>query len=564
MINSFRLLSFFFLAALLVFSCKTAPVQTDTDVTAPAVNNDGRQSSGIADEIRSLTETGVLSLMAQALELIRARELGGVDFGRVMNAINALLIRLVYPDSRIRLSPVDLPQTHNYSKIIRDAERGNYISPNGESTDFFEYILPFLAFNHEAGTELPLTVIDDLSMAAALRPHSVLPSFFLGLVNERNGLYKDAEAAYRKAYDISGECYPALTGIARVMRLSQRVEDAAALLSDLVIHYPDSLDIKRQLAITLYENRDWSRAGPAVDEILQNDQQDGEFILMKARILIEQGLFSQAQPPLDAYAAINPNKRDYLFLRARVQAEGNRNRDAALNYLRSILRANPDDEEALIYAASLLLESQRPADQTEGRELLARLQQPDGSSVEVLSLSLRDAVHRENWREAQGFLNSILAVRRNIQDLTDGYYVERGLGNNAKALGYARELYDKDTSNNEYIAVYISALIDNGRNDEASKMLETRLAASTGAVKSRFFFLRSRIQSGDDAVLGDLRSSLFEDPRNLQALIAMFEYYHKRYEERRAVYYLRQALAIAPDNTRLKRYEREYASLLER
>jgi hypothetical protein len=43
----------------------------------------------------------------------------------------------------------------------------------------------------------------------------------------------------------------------------------------------------------------------------------------------------------------------------------------------------------------------------------------------------------------------------------------------------------------------------------------------------------------------------------------MFEIYHNRREERRAVYYLRQALAIAPDNPRLKRYEREYASLLE-
>jgi hypothetical protein len=44
----------------------------------------------------------------------------------------------------------------------------------------------------------------------------------------------------------------------------------------------------------------------------------------------------------------------------------------------------------------------------------------------------------------------------------------------------------------------------------------------------------------------------------------MFEIFHRRREERRAVYYLRQALAIAPDSPRLKNYEREYASLLER
>jgi hypothetical protein len=44
----------------------------------------------------------------------------------------------------------------------------------------------------------------------------------------------------------------------------------------------------------------------------------------------------------------------------------------------------------------------------------------------------------------------------------------------------------------------------------------------------------------------------------------MFEIYHRQREERRAVYYLRQALAIAPDNPRLKRYEKQYADLLGR
>ena len=42
----------------------------------------------------------------------------------------------------------------------------------------------------------------------------------------------------------------------------------------------------------------------------------------------------------------------------------------------------------------------------------------------------------------------------------------------------------------------------------------------------------------------------------------MFEIYHRRRDERRAVYYLKQALAIAPDNPRLRRHEAEYADAL--
>ena len=503
--------------------------------------------------------------MTQALEMIRTRNLGGVDFGRIMNGIITVLVKYVYPDSMVVLPALDLPQTYNYSRIIREAERGNYIRPDEISLDFFEFVLPFLSINDDTMPETLAYALNDTVRAGELRPNSVLPPYFRGLIYERTGRYGDSEAAYRQAYEISGEFYPALTGIARVMGLSGRKEEAASLFSDLVISYPDSMDIKRQLAITLYENRNWSRAGPAVDEILQRDPRDGEFLLMKAHILIEQANFSQANTSLDTYASINANNRFYLFLRARVQAEGNRNRDSALNYLRSILRTNPDDEEALVYAARLLMESQRPADQGEGREFLRRLQQMSGSSIAVLSLSLRDAVSRESWREAQGFLNRILADRRTAQDLVDAYNVERGLGNNASALNYARELYERDNSNIDYIAVYISALVDNGRREEASRMLENRLAGSgSETVRSRYFFLRSRIQNNDETALGDLRSSLFEDPRNLDALIAMFEIYHRRREERRAVYYLRQALAIAPENPRLKRYENEYAAALGR
>ena len=506
--------------------------------------------------------------MAQALDLIRTRELSGIDFGRMMNGINTVLIRLVYPDSPVRLPTLDLPQTYNYTRIIREAERGNYTRPPENSNDFLEYILPFLAVNAQTAAGFFQDALRDLTKAGELRPESVLPPYFRGIICEYTGRYAEAESAYRAAYAVSNECYPALAGIARVTMLGGKTAEAAVLFADLVIRYPDNMNLKRQLAVSYYENRDWSRALPAVDEILQSEPRDGDFLLMKAHILIEQGQYLQANAPLDIYASINSNSRFYLFMRARVQAEGNRNRDSALNYLRSIIRSNPNDTEALIYAAGLLMESSRASDQSEGMEMLARLRQTAGSSIEVLSLSLRDAVRREAWQEAQSFLNRILAVRRTVQDLTDGYYVERGLGNNSRALTFARELYDRDPSNNDYAIIYISALIDNARRDEASRLIESRLASSSGTgggnIRSRYYFLRSRIQGDEEAALSDLRSSLFEDPRNLDALIAMFEIYHNRREERRAVYYLRQALAISPDHPRLKRYEREYASLLGR
>jgi len=564
----------FFFFALIMVSCKSGPESLQSEPKQPTEKKSkntkkqtaaNQPSGSMAEEIRGLTETGILSSMLQAVELIRSRDLSGSEFGRTMSGINTILIRLIYPDSPAKLPAVDLPQTSNYTKIIREAEKGVYVPPASTSTDFFEHILPFLAVNDQTESAVLANILSNVEKAQVLRPNSVLPPLFQGMIHQREGRNSQAERAFKQAYDISDECYPARIGIARVKRNTGNPQEAINILSELIIRYPDSIQIKKERAFCYYENHDLSRALSSIDDILQTDPKEGEILLLKAAILLEQRQYSQSNAALDSYASINSNNRTYLFLRARVQAEGNRNRDSALNYLRSILRVNEDDAEALVYAAGLLMESQRAEDQTEGREMLDRLKQTNSSSVEVLSLSVKDAIQRERWQEAQGYLNRILAVRRTAQDLMDAYNVERGLGNNARALTFARELYDRDNSNHDYAAVYISALINSGRKDEASRILENRIiSAASGQVKSKYYYLRSRLQTNQEDVLANLRSSLFEDPRNLDALIATFEIYHNRREERRAVYYLKQALAIAPDLPVLKRYEKEYASLLSR
>jgi tetratricopeptide (TPR) repeat protein len=489
-----------------------------------------------------------------------------------MNAVASLIIQRLYPDIRAQLPPVDPPRTHAYTRIIREAEAGNYLLPPAASADYLEHTLPFLAL-FSGGPDPPRAAAATLEKAERLNPGSVLAPYFLGLLHERRGDSAAAVAAYERAYRISEECYPAMLALIRLRSVDGDKQKTIRDLQDLVTRYPDNLAIKRFLARAYYEAGDWSRADSAVAEILQNDRENGEFILMRARVLVELGRFPQAQAPLDLYASINAQNPLYLYLRARVQAEGFRNRDAALNYLRAIMRSPAAQtgaiwggnivEEASVYAARLLMESSRAEDQREGRELLRRLTASANPSPATLSLAVRDAIRREDWKEAKDNLTRLLAERRSSQDLLDAYTVEHGLGNNAAALSYARELYDKDSGNEEAAAAFISALIDTGRQSEAARMIESRLGTlSGGTLKSRYYYLRSRIRSDEEQILSDIRSSLFEDPRNFSALMAMFEYYHRHRDERRAVYYLRQALALAPDNPQLKRYEREYAALL--
>ena len=597
-LSRIRKISAGYLGALFLFvifaaSCRTTPVPKETPLPweIPPITDfpqppGGR--GGIVDEIRFYTEMGTPSSLLNALEIIRSRNLGNTEFGRLMVFVNVRLMQTLYSGVHAQLPPTDPPLTHIYSQILRDAERGIYRVPNRNSRDYLELVLPFLGLyimqwnlpDHSRTTpanvlrtrvvpvEQFLSALPDLQAAARLNSESFLAPYFIGIVYERSGRTEEAFAQFSTLNEQFPEAFPAALALARIMISQGRGDEAVRFLSELLLRFPDNNQVKRQMALAFYQTGDWSRAETAAAEILQRNPRDGEFILMRAHILVEQGRFLHAQAPLDIFATINPSNRRYLFLRARVQAEGHNNRDAALNYLRAILRhpaaaaGGGVIDEAAVYAARLLMMSPRPEDQAEGRALLVSMLSVPEPSLDVLALALEDAIRREDWAEARTYLPRLLSERRSSQDLLAAFTVERGQGNHAAALAFARELHERDPTNEEGMFAFILALIETGRQAEAAGMIERRLAGMPGGpLRSRYLYLRSRTRATEEQRINDLRASLFEDPRNLHTHIAMFEIYHRRRDQRRAFYYLRQALALAPNNPRLLRYEAEYAGL---
>ena len=553
-------------SALSVVSCASAPPPAETVLpvqgTNPA-NSTEQRPPGISDEIRSLVESGSPPALLRALDLIRSRDIAQTEFGRVMSAVAVTLMKKLYPEIAGELPAADPPQSHIYARILRDAERSAYTPAVAATSDFLEHVLPFLSLLSETRPERLSSALPDLKRAADFKVLSVLDPYFRGIVAERTGNFESALGEYSTAYSLSADCYPAAIALARIQSVLGRYEEAIRLLSDLISRYPDNMSIKRELARGYYRSRNWSRAEPAIAEILQRDTKDSAFLLMRAHALVELGQFLQAQPLLDVYASLDANNRLYQFLRARVQAEGYKNRDAALTYLRAILRVDPSDSESAVYAARLLIESPRPEDQAEGRQLLRQLLNAKDIPLGVYDLALRDAVRREAWADAKPYVETLLNGRRSSSDLLNASLVYRGLREYDQVLLFARELYEREPLNEDGIAAYIAALIATGNKTEAGRLIDARLASLPGgALKSRYFFLRGQLKTDEEMVLNDLRSSLFEDPRNLDALMAMLDIYHRRKDERRAVYYLKQALALSPENPTLKRYQVEYAAVL--
>jgi len=550
-----------FFGCILLFSCKSSPKE---DVSAVEKEAAGRKPAKSNIE-RSLIEKGSPASLTQAVSLLADNSLAASEQGRGIIAAASIIARVVYPDMSLVFP--EISGTHEYERIIRDIEKGVYTPPPAGSQDFLEYVLPFLALydtgNPNGKTEPTRyqSAISHLERAARINGDSVLPPLFLGLAYEKTG--NGAEAAYRRALEADNSCYPAELGLIRLLHAQGKFDEELTLLKNLQIRHPANMDINKQFARVYAAKQNWKEADALAADILKQESRNGEFILLRSYILLERGLFQQAQSLLDIYAAIDGNNRRFLFFRARLQAEGLRNPAAAINILRPLYRSDPDDTKTGVYLAALLLESSRAADVEEGRGILNHFLDFASIAPEALSLAAADNIQREKWQEAKTYLDRLPAGQRTRKDLYNAWKVERTLGNYTIALAQARELYNRQDTTAEEAAAYILSLIDTGRQTEAGRIIEERLGSlSGGTEKSRYYFLRSRIRTNEEAVLNDLRSALFEDPRNLEALIAIFEMYHRKRDERRAVYYLKQALAIAPDAPQLRRYKTEYGSLL--
>jgi tetratricopeptide (TPR) repeat protein len=494
------------------------------------------------------------------MDLLQADSIRESEFGRVMNAVAITLLQKVYDE---RQPSPDPPRNHLYSRIISEAERGIYKEPPESSSSYLEHILPFLALLDDTAQSRFAAALPDLEKARQLNPQGVLATYFKGLAAEKMRRRDEALVLYRAALDFAADCYPAAFGIARIMEEQGRNAEAVELLAGLRESYPDNVIIKREFARLLIRERDWAGAARVVEEALELAPDAPELVLLRARVLFETGQFVQTQAVLDKFAAENPENRDYLLLRARLQNEGFKNRENALNILRPINKQNPADFSVALYVTRLLLESANGTEQSEGRTMLQTLMRPlsggENIPIAVILLASEDAVRRSDWQEAAKYQDRILSERRTPAALVNAFRIEQGLGNRNAAFDFARELTQNYPDYEEGMAVYAEALIDSGRHGEALRLISARISAlGGGAYKSRYYYLRGIIRGDFDSAVSDFRAALFENPRNLDALKGLVELYHKRGDERHAVYYLRQAIAIAPKDPVLLQYQNEY------
>ena len=102
-----------------------------------------------------------------------------------------------------------------------------------------------------------------------------------------------------------------------------------------------------------------------------------------------------------------------------------------------------------------------------------------------------------------------------------------------------------------------------GNRDVVLKYIDSLLPDASSKMKSYLYYVRSFLQITEDKSLADLRSSLSMNPRNSDALFRLYEIYYEKKDYRKAQYYLRQVVAINPNNNSIKQLNEALTKLVQ-
>ena len=102
-----------------------------------------------------------------------------------------------------------------------------------------------------------------------------------------------------------------------------------------------------------------------------------------------------------------------------------------------------------------------------------------------------------------------------------------------------------------------------GNRDAVIRYIDSLMSSASPKVKSYLFYRRSFLQLTEEKQLADLRSSLISNPRNSDALFRLYEVYYSKKDYKKAQYYLRQVVAINPNDSSFKKLNDALTKLIQ-
>ena len=512
-------------------------------------------------------ETGSPSSLRSAAAKIRKSNIEYTETDKVLLAVAGAVMQIVWPDAQITWDLPVVADTNPYTGAVASARMGVYDVNTGR-TDFLTLVLPSLVLlTSPSRDDFFAEAENDLQNALALNSQSVLARYLLGLLYYRQQRYSMALEQFSAAEQLDASCLRVRYMKAMTCLAVGNSREAYNIGLELQKQYPQNIDILKLCAESSFILEDYDRAEAFVAQVLQKEPEISYYVLFRVRILVKKEDFIRAASLLDVYGRTDKTSRDYLLLRSQIQQQWNKNSAAAAATIEEALVRYPEDTTVILAAAELADETGRLLAGKSAGELAAQILVSDADNIDALSVSVNAAIKEQQWKlayDTNAHLMSLLAPEIPLAVSLKHIDICIMLDYLSEAYRLAQALYSADSENEDICTSYLKVLFAQGRTGEVLQIINNRLPKATQTFKSFLYYQRGILQKNNSDRLADLRLSLTSNPRNADALFQLYRYYFEQQDFRKAQYYLRQAVALNPDDQKLLELTAELDSLIGR
>ena len=544
---------------------ESSTTQSAEAIKLPSSSKSKSYFSKINDDIVKNVEKGSPESISTAMSSIKKSETSLSQNEKVLIYVASEIMRILWPSQKITWTTYDVTDETPYTGALKSVRNGIYDTSTG-NTDFLTTFLPSLVYltpNISANVQLQCEqgIIDSLK----LNPSSVAANYLAGLYYEKKTDYEKAEPYLSKAYD-SSHTIEIVLEYAKVLSKNGKSALAEQVMKEVETGSAGTtnLAVLKQNAYIAFEKGDYTAAEEAVARVLQQTPNDLEFVLFRARIFIEKNDYIHAVSLLDMYARQNDTNIDYLILRARVQLDWSKNTNAATETIEKAMQLYPDNIDALLIAARISSLTDGPVAGKYADELAAIVLEKAPSNNDALIYALDGLVQRENWKEAYDISRGLVKKQPDNENLILKHVtVCLKLGKKSEAMEVAQKAYNANPASETITQTYILASTQVLSRDESIKLIDSMLPGASSKIKSYLYYRRSFLERSEDTVLADLRSSLIANPRNSDALFRLYEIYYDKKDYRKAQYYLKQVVAINPNDSSVRKLNEALTQLIQ-
>jgi tetratricopeptide (TPR) repeat protein len=513
-----------------------------------------RQRVEQLERIRNYIAVGTPRALDIARSLLYRSDLENTEIGSEYAYIIDKIYHNVYPYLEYIGTLSKPPADSIYPALFQEVEAGVVPDIPQEKTSFLSSLAAATTIMN-ARDEAQIEKAGGISSYLVKINHdSILALLLQAIYLDRRKEFQAALDLYTEALRMDDSCYPARMGKVRMFYRQGRPEEAFEDVEILLQEFPEEELVLAQAVDIYLQSGRLQDADSLLSRGIIRYPDSAVFLRKRLELLERQEKFDQASRIARVLEQNVGETPETLLIR--VQSLARQNRDAeALEVALKGMEKYPDYRRLSLYYGRLLVEMDRIDEAYSFYREELRQNPDDLSVVEAL---LETSMRLARWEDAALYAEELLRQRQTVDLYARAVAIYRSLGKTEEALEYAELSAEQNPGDPLAVETYLSLLFEQGQTDTAMVYIRRQQREERSPeVKSILLYYLARLSDSTEVKLQFLQSALLENIRNFNALRDIALLYDSLGEYNKAVRYLRQALALEPQNEELRKKLRQ-------